>query len=131
MSAILETEIQTDPLARGYAGMTNQGVADSLNVEDRTRIRSAMSGDELFGQTDTAEFLALTDANKQMWVSFCARDSIDPASTANIDFVKYIFGNVSDTVAALAAARVETISRGVEIGAGRVGEGDVWDVRNG
>lgn len=33
---ILTTEVGNDPLARGYAGMTDQQVADSLNTANRT-----------------------------------------------------------------------------------------------
>ena len=66
-----------------------------------------------------------------MWVSFCDRDSIDPSASANVDFVKFIFGNTGATITALIAARNESISRAEELGLGTVTEGDVWDVRNG
>jgi len=33
----LKVEVDTDPLGRGYAGMTNEEVATSLNVVDRTQ----------------------------------------------------------------------------------------------
>lgn len=114
-----------------YASMSNQEAADSLNLKDIPRIRSAMSGDELFSQTNATEFLALTDANKQMWVSFCARDVINPASVANVDFVKHIFGFPfnRDTVDSLEAARNEMVSQATELGLPRIRVGLVEEAR--
>lgn len=45
MDQALYTEVKTDPLARGYAGMTAQQVADSLNTADRTRYRVLTAAD--------------------------------------------------------------------------------------
>lgn len=125
--AVLKKEINDNPLV--YGSLTNQEVANTMNVKDVTRIKATMTGDELFQQTDGAQFLALTDSNKQMWVAFCGRSSIDPRSTANIDFVKFIFGASGATVIALNVARNEIISKAVSLGLGIVTEGDVLDAR--
>lgn len=135
---ILANEINTDPLGRGYAGMTDAQVAANLNIVYRTRNRTSMTGDEVFQATVPAEYNALPDGSannttddQAHWLAFCGRAEIDPFATANVQFVTSIFGGGSGTVAALNAARVENVSRGVELGLGTVGEGDVWDVRNG
>ena len=114
--SVLSDEIANDPLGRGYAGMTNQEAADSLNAVNRTRIRASMSGDEVFQATDAAEFGALTDAKRALWLSFCARAAIDPGAAANVAFVKFIFGAGSATVSALATRRTEVVSRAIELG---------------
>ena len=122
----LRAAIDADP---AYSTMKNAAASAAFNVEDQTRIRASLSGDEIFKQTDETEFAALADIKKQIWVSFCARDVIDPGAAANLNLVKWVFGAGSATLAALKAARDETISLGVEIGFGFVGEGDVEDAR--
>jgi hypothetical protein len=127
--SILYDEITNDPLARGYAGMTNEEVSNDLNTVYRTRNRASMSGDEIYQQTVPAEFLALTADNKQLWMAFCGRDSINPFATANVQTVVQIFGSVSTTVANLNASRVESVSRAVELGLGFVLPGEVDTAR--
>ena len=41
----LALELTDDPLARGYAGMTDQAAADSLNAADRVRYRDVPVGE--------------------------------------------------------------------------------------
>ena len=112
----LADEINTDPLGRGYSGMTDQEVADSLNNENRPRARISISGDEVFNRTDTIEFQGLTDHKQQLWLAFCGRSGIDPFAIANVAFVKWIFGDASITVSNLSDYRTYNISRAVELG---------------
>ncbi len=72
---------------------------------------------------------ALTDTEKAHFLSLCARSEIDPFATANVELVKSIFGNGSQTVQNLAAARVESISRGADLGLGRIKPGHVQEAR--
>lgn len=131
MIDVLRAELTADPLARNYASMTPAQAAASLNQGNRTRIRRVMSGDEVFQQTNATEWGDLTDAKRQMWVSFCSRQNIDPAAAANVAFVQFIFGTNSATVTALGAARQESISRATELGLERVEPGHVMEVRRG
>lgn len=108
--ASLASEIATDPLTRGYSGMTAHQIYADLNTMYRDLNVSSFSGDEVFAVTDSTQFAALSDANKQLWLAFCGRDSIDPFGVANVAFAQYIFGAGTATVVALAAAR--TISNG-------------------
>lgn len=127
----LKTEIDIDPLGRGYSSMNDEEVATDLNTEYRNRNRTSLSGDDVFSATDAAEFAALdqgagNDADiKNLWLAFCARDSIDPFGAANVAFVQWIFGGGSTTISNLQALRVEPQSRASELGLGAVKTGDV------
>ena len=127
--AVLKTELTDDPLTRGYSGMSDEAAAADLLTAYRTRNMTSMSGDVIFQQTDSAEFAALTDIKKQLWMAFCGRDSINPVHAANVAFVQWVFGVGSDTVSSLAAARVENITRAAELGLGAVRAGDVQRAR--
>ncbi len=129
IARIVKIEIDTDPLTRGYSGMTDVQVADSLNVKDRTRIKSTMSGEEIFKASVVVELEALTPTQLQLWVTFTRADNIDPSDAVNVALVKVIFGSSSDTIMALAAIRQELISRGTEIGIRKIGPGYVADAR--
>lgn len=126
---ILYNEIINDPLNRGYSGMTNAQIADDLNTVYRTRNKTSMTGDEVYQQTDPAEFIAFTSDIKLLWMSFCARSNINPFANANVQTVVQMFGSGSNTVANLAAARIENISRGDELGIGKVSEGMVIEAK--
>lgn len=127
----LRSELMNDPLARGYAGMTADQVAADLHTAYRTRNRGALSGDEIFQQTDPTEFSALNDGSgntadvKGQWMSFCSRASVDPWAVANEQYVVQVFGGASATVANLGNARVDNISRAQELGLGSVSGTDV------
>ena len=132
----LADELTNDPLGRGYAGMTDAAAAADLNTEYRTRIRATMTGDEVFQQTDPAEFAALDDGSANNtpdsqghWLAFCGKDSIDPQATANVQFLRHIYGASSTTESNLAAARQETISRATELGFGEVKVGHIEQAR--
>lgn len=127
---LLKIEILVDTF-RVYSTMSDKEVADSLNTVDRTRPRTSMTGDEVFKNiASRADWNALTDTQKTHFLSFCARDSIDPFAAANVETVKSIFGDASATVTNLQVARQEDVSRATEINIGFVHEGDVEHVRN-
>ena len=118
--ADLKDELLTDPLVRGYSGMTDPAAADDLNliypVSPRTRNRTSMSGDQVFQSIESQAIWDGLTANQRLeFLSLCGRDLIDPFGAANVDLVKSIFGDASATVAALATARVENISRAQEL----------------
>ncbi len=111
----LRAEIQNDPEGIGYIG-TDQDVLNKLTALTRTRNRDSMTGDELFQQTATDEIL--TDVGTGHWLSFCGRDIIDPFASANVEFVKDLFGTATKTLENLQDARVESISRLTELSIG-------------
>lgn len=117
MSRKLENEISGDPLGRGYSGMTDQQLLDSLNTADLPRNRTSMTGREVKESVDVTEFKALSDAKKQQMIELTKRDDLDLFGMDK-DILLDIFGAVSTTGTNLVAARVEMISPGVKIGWG-------------
>jgi len=122
----LKAEIDDDPLARGYSGMTDQQVADSLNTADRVVVREEIVGNELFSYTDETEYLALSDALKSQWLSLC---SIDIIRKNAVPIIKSIFNSGSATWGNI--VKTETLSRAEELGLGLVSVADVTFVRTG
>ena len=115
---ILEDEIASDPLERGYAAMTDAQLLTSFNAADRSRNRTSMTGCEVKLQIDTSEYNALSDAKKLRLIELLKRDDLNLFGL-DLDIMVDIFG-ASTTGSNLATARVELISRGVEIGWGDV-----------
>lgn len=124
----LKAELISDPLGRGYAAMSDEEAAASLNVKDRSRDKTSMNGREVLAQVDLSELKTKTDAQIQHVLTICGYQDIDPDGPVKDIFVN-IFGGTSATIAALAAARVETISRGMEIDVGKVKPGNVQEAR--
>lgn len=112
----LKDEIQNDPLVRGYAGMTDQQVADDLNAAYRSQEVSSFSGDFMFARTDPDEFAALPTDKQQLWVSFTSKASVDPWAANNVAFAEWVFGSGAQTITNLANERTEAITRAQEIG---------------
>ena len=98
--ATIKAEITTDPLNRGYTGMTDQQVVDSLHVQDRSQNIASLTGDVMFQQTDATEFAALADVKKQLWLAMCGRSDVDPFAAANVAMVQWLFGAGSVTITA-------------------------------
>ena len=139
MADELITELQTDPLVRGYNGpgaanpgpgpMTDREATDDLNTEYRSRDRTSMTRTEVMQSIDTAEFDVLTDGQKADIWGVLGVNTVDPRSGSFEEHVfKAVFGQPSATLTALAAARVEPISRAEELGI-RVGLGSVQVAR--
>ena len=130
----LRTELNNDPLGRGYAGMTDEGAADDLNTVYRTRQKANLSGAEVYEQVDNTEFLALTAAEQaEVWdiVHLSGEGSgisITPGSKARTRFVA-LFGGGSATIVDILAYITEDISRGIELGIGIVTTGSVQKAR--
>ncbi len=137
MTDVLRDELLTDPLVRGYSGMTDEEASDDLNTSYRTRNRPSMTGDEIAQQADPAEFDLLDDGSqnntpdtKGHWLALCGRETIDPFATANVQLVIAIFGGGSASVNNLNAARIESITRAAELGLGVVRVGHVGEARS-
>lgn len=116
---ILAIELSTDPLTRGYAGMTNAQIVASLNTADRDRW-VALSASEIFERIDRSEFAALTSGDQarvDRILSLGVDIQTSPGSQAR-DELLAIFGAGSNTIGSLAAFANQHISRGQEIGWG-------------
>jgi hypothetical protein len=130
----IKDELDTDPLGRGYSGMTAVQAADNMNDVDspntRTRVKSSVSGAGAFQVTDSTEFDALTEGERAEWLSLCAITDVDPANgTPAVGVATRLFGGGSNTVIALNAFRDEIVSRGQELGFGTVVSGDIENAR--
>ena len=126
---ILRTELTAGHPITGVYSEDDAIAAGQLNTINRTRIRTSMTGDEVFAATDPGEFGALTEHKRLTWLSLCGRSATDPAETANEALVKWIFGASSATLTALVAARTEHITRAAELGLGFVYPGHVENAR--
>jgi hypothetical protein len=126
---VVQAELASNPLGRNYAG-TDQAVADSFNAVNRQRNRVSMTGSEIARHIVESEWDLIVDATLRSDVlGLLGIDDIDPFGFAVV-VMKRAFGGGSATLAALAAARVETISRGQELGLGTVLGSDIDHARN-
>lgn len=128
----LKTEVDTDPIGRGYAGMTDQQVADDLRTAYRTGTRSTMDSSEIYEHVDRAEFASKTalDQERIKIIYGLGNDvKVGPGSKARNEFIA-IFGAGSATITALASALSTSISRAEELGLGAVDRWAVNDARN-
>ena len=125
----LKSEILTDSLVRGYAGMTDQEVADDMNTVYRTRNRVSMTGKEVKDQITNADWISRSDAQKSVLLSQFARDDLNPFGIDADIFVDAMTGAVETSVADLAAYRVEAVSRAEELGFGVVTGPDIDSAR--
>lgn len=113
----LASEIATDPLARGYAGMTDQQVADDLNTAYREIIRSNLSGSTIFNAIVPSEFSGLT-ADQQQLVRdvFSLGDAVDVGPGTNARTVLLdAFGAGTVTRDNLVAAVTVNVTRAEEL----------------
>ena len=127
--AKLKTLLATPHPVSGAWSEDDAEAAAQFNAEDISHIKDSLSGEQIFAVTVTAEFAALTEHKQLMWMSFCARDSIDPEGSANVALVQWVFGAGSATLAALAVARTELISLATQEGLGTVYTGHIQQAR--
>lgn len=142
---MLKTEIDTDPLARGYSGMSDAEVAASLNTVDRPGDvpakdvkrylmmvgKWAKISDHTVNASDEADrqaCIALIDALKE-FDDFDLQDAaVKSVVEENLDAL--IPGYISaDDKATILALENNRQSRAQELGLGRVTEYDVARVR--
>jgi len=128
MARILEDEIAGDPLSRGYSAMNDVQLLASLNAKNISRNRTSMSRREIADTIPSGLYVALNDVKKSQLLSFLGVESetgdLNPFGFA-MTVIQDVFGPASAAVTALTTARVESISRGVEIGWGAVTEKDL------
>ena len=104
--------------------------AGELTAVNRTRQRDFVSGSEILNATDNTEFSALTDTEKDRWLSMCGVDSIDTTSGIAKSLEADLFGGGTTTRTNLQTVKTEDVSRAVEVGIGNVRAGDVEIARS-
>lgn len=125
----LKSEIDSDPLGIGYAGMTDAQVADSLNAKTRTRERTVISSYEVINATVAADWAALSAAEKQRYQTITGAGQIDVQSANVRAAFLAMFAAGTTTRANLATLQSESVSRADEVGIGEVHTGDINVVR--
>lgn len=125
----LKAEIDNDPLARNYAGMTDdQLVADSLNAVTDTRDRSVIPAHEVFEAMVPTDMAALTDEEKGRLRTLLAMGSVNIQGGNTRSMLGGIFGGTA-TAANLVALQSESVSRAANLGFPVITEADVARVR--
>lgn len=124
---VLNQELVGDPLGRTYSTMDDQEAADDLNIAYRDRNVASMSASDVLQNVDDTEYIALTDVKKDALWGLLGIAVLDPwGKEASV--MQDIFG-ASTTITNLQAARIETVSRAVELGLGLVRASDVEKAR--
>jgi len=126
---VLHTELDTDPLTRGYSGMSDSEAADDLNTVYRTLPVDTVPGSDIFNNTDDAEYGALTAEEQNRWLNMCGVSDIDVSSGVAKSLEAELFGAGTDTRTNLLALKTRDVSRGEELGLGIVKAGNVEEVR--
>ncbi len=122
---ILRTELTTDPLVRGYAGMTTAQKITSLNAVDRTLAVDTVTGAEIYNAVNQAEFDALSAVEMAQVDRITALgDEISVADSGRArNTLLSLFAGGTTTRTNLAALKTRAVSRAVELGIGIVGVG--------
>lgn len=120
--------LKTELLLPKYASMSDQQAADDLNTVNIPRNRTSMSRTEILQSVEASAYSALTGDDLVAFWGLLGTETLDPFGVEAQVMIK-IFGGGSDTITALASARVELISRAVELGLGNVKPGHVYNAR--
>jgi len=121
---VIREEITVDPLALGYAAMSDIEVVNSMNALTRTRNVKILTGAQLGAAIDESEYKSLADADKVAVREMVSQTEIDPFGFSAI-VIRDIFAVNSNTLTALAALRIDAISRATELGINVVKKGHV------
>jgi hypothetical protein len=126
--AVLSTELATDPLSRGYSGMSDAEVVTDLYTAYVDQNRSSMTGSEVLNAVDKTEFNAKTADQKRMVWDVVHMGVVNPFGIEE-DLFTDIFGVGSNTIAALVVARKTQITRIADLGLGKIVASDVAKAR--
>lgn len=126
--ATLKTELTTDPLARGYAGMSDEAAAASLNAQDRTPSRDSLTGGELAASVVKAEYSALSAADKAYFNMLVPSASLPLTATLKSE-LGTLFSAGTATRTNLVALLKRTGTRGEELGIGYVTPSDIANAK--
>lgn len=128
---VLRNELINDPLGRGYAAMSDLQASDSLNIVNRTKTNTSVTGAEIFEAAVPAELDALTDVQKQKFYAICSLNEIKIASTNTKAALLAMFGAGTSTRVALIALASRPCSRAEELGLPTIQDGYVTSARIG
>lgn len=115
---VLRSEVQDDPLGRGYSNMTDAEVASSLNTEDRTVQDYTFTTAQLVETIDPSELKGASSTVRELIKIVAGSDgTVDLSSGTNVRaLIEDVFGSNSTTVGNIDGEAEETVSRATEIG---------------
>lgn len=121
---LLKVEIGSDPLARGYSGMSDSQVADSLNAQNRTRKLEYVAGWQIYEAVNETEFQALSTEAKKDTIREIYRlgDNIPVQAGRVKSNIMDLFGPGTTTRDNLVALAEPVASRAEELGIVGVGQ---------
>lgn len=125
----LKTEIETDPLGRGYSGMTDLEVATDLNIVYREVSVEFVTGQEIFEAVVPTEYNTLTDKQINLLHAIMGLVNISVNGTNTKTALLSMFGAGTTTRSNLAALQKRDVSRAEELGLPFVYEGHVQEAR--
>jgi hypothetical protein len=111
----LASELTSDPLARGYAGMTDEQAAADLNTVYRTWNRLTVPSAELVEAIVYSEYITLTAEQRQFIDLLIIGEVVNINSGNPRTGLLAIFTAGTDTRSNLADLATETISRAAEL----------------
>lgn len=124
--SVLKTEITTDPQGKGYAGKTDQQVADLLNaIGTDTKERGVIPAHEIVDATVPSEWSALTADEKQRYQTIVSAGQVNVKNPNIRAAFQAMFAGGTTTRTALTALTTEKTSRAEALGFGKVA---YWDV---
>lgn len=118
MHDTLRTEIQNDPLLRGYLAMSDEQVAVSLNTANRSIDRTIIPSNEVAGAIVWSEYTASsTTANARSYLTMLvSAGDVDVRNPNTRAAFAAIFGATTTTRANLVALQTRSVSRAQELG---------------
>lgn len=132
---IIADEIANDPLSRGYAAMSDEQVADSMNAVNRTVNTQSVSVEEIADAFVVSELNLMTLQKEiRLWNRLALSETIDVNNQTVIDMLTDSFPapgapTNGQTLPRLNALKTQTVSRGDELGVGFVAPGHVIEAR--
>lgn len=115
----LKAELQNDPLARGYSGMSDEAAANSFRTADRTPNREMLDGGMIVASLVQAEYVALTANQKDYLRIVCSASSMPVTATLKTELGS-IFPANSATRANLLALLKRPGNRAEELNLGGI-----------
>jgi hypothetical protein len=134
--AALRTELTTDPVTLGYAGLTDTLAAAKLNATDtsRTATRTAVPVQEVFNAIDDGAWPTAGSLSESKLRTVLGMPQVDASNTNTRGILGAVFpasGATAATRTRLLALSTQTVSRAVELGLGPVLTSDVTKARAG
>lgn len=126
--AALKNELTTDPLTRGYSGMSDEGAAESLNASNRQADRDTLDAGLLVASIVRSEYDSLANAAKDYLRLIAMAQSLPLTATLKTELAG-IFGVGTQTRTNLIALLKRPGSRAQEMGLGLVTTSNVADAR--